>query len=671
MLLESLQDCPSLMDIYKNNKSVFDRLFKATVKKGFSFKPLKENDIMELTPKGAFKFGGTEGDKYIKLWITKDDQVGMVTWANTMIDDNFNWNAKARKAVEKRNNANLIGIDKYTKAYLKSNDAINLFAKVYMIPFDRLGNYKSFKDKTLKSIAADVAAQPAAETSTPDAVLKGVSAILDANIDHVDYSHVGWVWAFRRGKETVLWRFDKYLPYYDYGWGVKTKHIGKVNSSKGTIVIEKKGKFVPKGGTREYVDVFEGLIHDLDIQVVAQSIDDLNAGKLFTTIELKKLAAGAKVDELDLDLDGKLIDISKIDRKMLDGTAYDNSINDRTPIEWSEGNLVRYPNGCIIMKVLTKKQQLSFIECKHVKEGKRMVLKGSLIGPAFERPFNFAKNKENLPNWYIDNHYLASELSSSSIGMPEPPKLFVIAKNYNDFCKYKWYSFADNIKMIADTRDAVAADKAAAQAEKDKLTNDIKASNDAIEKEQEPYKNMSKRYIAAFDKFFKDCDAELIKMKPTSWFQIESYWERKYAELTKLIWRGNPSVVNGNIANFTGGYYAGALKGGIVDLRNLYGCPGMWYKYSYLDDSFLSKEFYKWVERGWPAEKNLYFLHPTPVIICNGGRIGIIGSARIVCENWHFSTNDGKNANGTIALKTDKIALAKTHAKSLTLYTFK
>lgn len=98
--------------------------FKATLKKGFTFKQLKENDILTLVPKGAFQFGGTEGDKYIKLWVTADNMVGMVTWANTMIDDNFNWNAKSRKAAEKRDNNKLIGIERFTKAYLKSNDAI-------------------------------------------------------------------------------------------------------------------------------------------------------------------------------------------------------------------------------------------------------------------------------------------------------------------------------------------------------------------------------------------------------------------------------------------------------------------------------------------------------------------------------------------------------------------
>lgn len=94
------------------------------MKKGFTFKQLKEKDILELTPKGAFKFGGAEGDKYIKLWVTADDMVGMVTWANTMIDENFNWNAKSRKADEKRDNNKLIGMERFTKAYLKSNDVL-------------------------------------------------------------------------------------------------------------------------------------------------------------------------------------------------------------------------------------------------------------------------------------------------------------------------------------------------------------------------------------------------------------------------------------------------------------------------------------------------------------------------------------------------------------------
>lgn len=146
-LNENLNDCPSLLLIYLQNKPVFDRLFKATLKKGFAFNKLKETDILKLTPAEAFKYGGKEGDKYIKLWLTSKKEVGIVTWANTMIDDNFNWNAKA-KGSDKRDNSKLIGIPTMCQGYLKKTDYLfSAFAKCYMIPFEKLGNYKPFKAK--------------------------------------------------------------------------------------------------------------------------------------------------------------------------------------------------------------------------------------------------------------------------------------------------------------------------------------------------------------------------------------------------------------------------------------------------------------------------------------------------------------------------------------------
>lgn len=120
-------------------------------------------------------------------------------------------------------------------------------------------------------------------------------------------------------------------------------------------------------------------------------------------------------------------------------------------------------------------------------------------------------------------------------------------------------------------------------------------------------------------------------------------------------------------------YYAGESKNGVKNLKNLWGVPGMFYRYSYIDESYKITEFNKWVEKGWPKEPSSWFLQPCTVIICNSGRIGIYSSGitPIVCENWHFSTNDGKNANGTIPLKVDRIALAIPNAKDLQHYTFK
>lgn len=146
-LNEKLYDCPSLLLIYQSNKLVFDRLFKATIKKGFTFNNLKEADIIKLTPSEAFKYGGKEGDKYIKLWLTAKKEVGIVTWSNTMIDDNFNWNAKA-KGSDKRDNSKLIGIPTMCQGYLKKTDYLfSAFTRCYMIPFEKLGKYSAFKAK--------------------------------------------------------------------------------------------------------------------------------------------------------------------------------------------------------------------------------------------------------------------------------------------------------------------------------------------------------------------------------------------------------------------------------------------------------------------------------------------------------------------------------------------
>ena len=71
-----------------------------------------------------------------------------------------------------------------------------------------------------------------------------------------------------------------------------------ITNSRGIVIVEKKGVLVAKGGKTEFTDNYKT---GTRIQLVARSIDDLNAGKLFTISELKKLASGSKIDELDLD----------------------------------------------------------------------------------------------------------------------------------------------------------------------------------------------------------------------------------------------------------------------------------------------------------------------------------------------------------------------------------
>lgn len=83
---------------------------------------------------------------------------------------------------------------------------------------------------------------------------------------------------------------------------------------------------------------------------------------------------------------------------------------------------LRYPAGCIVLKVFQEQNQLSFMEVYHSKEGKSMYVRSSLIGPKFERGKKLDKN--SFPAWYMPNMYDASELSTYGGKI----KLFVIAK---------------------------------------------------------------------------------------------------------------------------------------------------------------------------------------------------------------------------------------------------
>lgn len=139
--------------LHTNNSLIMNALFKATAIHGFSFKGLKDSDIQELKPKEAFKFGGDEGDKYLKIWMANETAIAFCTWANMMIDTKFNWNSKA-KGVDKRIDANIIGEGGRVRAYLKSNSAINDLYSCYMIPFAKLGNYAAFKAKALEQLKA-------------------------------------------------------------------------------------------------------------------------------------------------------------------------------------------------------------------------------------------------------------------------------------------------------------------------------------------------------------------------------------------------------------------------------------------------------------------------------------------------------------------------------------
>lgn len=117
-----------------------DKLFDKIVKtfafyKKLDFMSISQNDIIMLNPQKAFEYSGDEGDKYFKIWLS-GSKIMFVTWANTMIDSQFRWNAKARNN-DKRDNRDILGNEPYVTAYLKSNSAIEQCTMVYMFPFEK------------------------------------------------------------------------------------------------------------------------------------------------------------------------------------------------------------------------------------------------------------------------------------------------------------------------------------------------------------------------------------------------------------------------------------------------------------------------------------------------------------------------------------------------------
>lgn len=125
--------------IIKYLKDQDPKLFSKIVRtmklyKGVDLESISQSDIMVLTPKEAFTYAGEEGDKYFKIWMVAD-KIAWCTWANTMIDSQFRWNAKAKSA-SKRDNNDLLGNEPYVSLYLKSNTAIDQCSIVYMFPFE-------------------------------------------------------------------------------------------------------------------------------------------------------------------------------------------------------------------------------------------------------------------------------------------------------------------------------------------------------------------------------------------------------------------------------------------------------------------------------------------------------------------------------------------------------
>lgn len=129
---------PVLAFLQDSNPSIYQSIVKAFKAKGLNFNSMDASKIQKLTPAEAFKYGGTEGDKYFKIWLIDDAVVAFCTWANTMIDSRFKWNHKG-KGEDKRNYSDIIGTKECIDGYYKSNSYINKCNLVYMIPFTAFG----------------------------------------------------------------------------------------------------------------------------------------------------------------------------------------------------------------------------------------------------------------------------------------------------------------------------------------------------------------------------------------------------------------------------------------------------------------------------------------------------------------------------------------------------
>ena len=107
------------------------------VYRGIDFEDIRQEDVMVVSPDKALEYSGEEGDKYFKVWMA-GERIAWCTWANTLVDSKFRWNAKAR-GENKRDNGDLLGNEPYVSAYLKSYDAVKECSTVYMFPFAAFG----------------------------------------------------------------------------------------------------------------------------------------------------------------------------------------------------------------------------------------------------------------------------------------------------------------------------------------------------------------------------------------------------------------------------------------------------------------------------------------------------------------------------------------------------
>lgn len=201
-----------------NNEVLFDKIVNALRKgKQVNFTDINQSDIIILSPQKAFEYAGEEGDKYFKVWMV-GSKIAWCTWANSMVDSDFRWNAKARNE-SKRDNKDILGNEPYVSAYLKSNSAIEQCSVVYMFPFEAFSKKKVEVVKKVeekKDESKSVNGQVEKLTDEISELIPGIFQALDSEILRGSY------YKSRRAEyDTKLMRLkcldehNKMIPYFE------------------------------------------------------------------------------------------------------------------------------------------------------------------------------------------------------------------------------------------------------------------------------------------------------------------------------------------------------------------------------------------------------------------------------------------------------------------------
>lgn len=143
-------------NLYTHNKSILDITFKALAKRRYSIATLTDANITQLSPGEAFNHRSSKGERFLKFWCN-GDKIMLVTWSNTMIDSDFNWDKKAADESKRRNPDKIIGDKDAILKYAKSDSYINSIEKVYMLEFDGMKKLKELQQKQPKqSLTAEL-----------------------------------------------------------------------------------------------------------------------------------------------------------------------------------------------------------------------------------------------------------------------------------------------------------------------------------------------------------------------------------------------------------------------------------------------------------------------------------------------------------------------------------